>query len=91
MNDEFIRSIIDGNVKTGTQIFMQTDVEELMIAMMEVLEKNVHLVSLADGHSYSHTLQNPPPFDLPTEREVSCRDNGNYDIYRVMVQTNTER
>lgn len=87
LNDEFLHNIVHGRVKAGTKIFVQTDVEELMWAMVEVLEKNKHLVALADGHSFTDTLLNPPPYDLPTEREVSCRENGNFEIFRIMVQT----
>ena len=86
VNDGFIRSIVDGKIKVGTKIFLQTDVEELMVAMVEVLEASP-LVTAAEGHCYTKTLRNPAPYDLPTEREISCAENDNYNIYRLMVQT----
>ena len=88
VNEQFIRNILKGNIAVGTKIFIQTDVEELMLAMVEVLEKNSPLVMLVDGQSFSNTLHNPSPYDLmPTERELSCRENGNNLIHRVMMQT----
>jgi tRNA (guanine-N7-)-methyltransferase len=89
VNEAFIGSIISGQVRAGTRIFIQTDVEDLMGAMVGVLERCAHLVAPAEGHSYSSTLLNPAPYDLPTEREESCRENGNFDIHRIMVRTIT--
>ena len=91
LNTQFIRSLINGGVDEGTRLFVQTDVEELMNAMTEVLEQNSDLVSLTPGQSYDDTLFNPVPFDVPTEREISCRKNGNVKIHKVMVQTKRSR
>lgn len=87
VNEHFVQNIIRGKVALGTKIFLQTDVEELMIAMIEVLQRSSHLVSLVEGQSYTDTFLNPAPYNLPTERELSCRESGNELIYRVMVKT----
>lgn len=89
VNDLFIQSIITGKVAVGTRVFVQTDVEEVMQAVLEVFRSNAHLVAPAPGHCFSTPLLNPAPFDLPTEREISCQENDNFSIYRVMVQTLT--
>ena len=82
VNEYFVHALCT-RLRPGTQIFLQSDVHDVLEDMVHHFSKGGY-VQPAEGHSIHSLLDNPRPFDVLTARERSCLANNNDEIYRML-------
>jgi tRNA (guanine-N7-)-methyltransferase len=82
LTPEFVSSLAL-NMRPGAQLFIQSDVKDVLEDMVAtVMEKSIFFVA-APGYDPASIGDNPTPFDVQTEREISVR-NRNLPVYRML-------
>lgn len=85
VNKEFVTSMAKFT-KAGTNIFLQSDVEDLMNDMISHFSNSRFFDTHSTGkYNVASLCLNPSPFEIQTEREISTLARG-LPIYRMMYQ-----
>jgi tRNA (guanine-N7-)-methyltransferase len=90
LNTELMEIISKYSFVNDTKLFVQSDVKEIMIDMMEHIRNSTYF-SPSSGFAVERLEQNVSPFkeeyNIQTDREISCQ-NRNLPIYRMLYQRN---
>ena len=86
INTLFLNTIA-GFLKENSEIFFQSDVDDLSISTVELIESSSYF-SPCDGYLSASMLTNPNPTGIPTEREISVLKR-NLNVYRMLFRRNS--
>lgn len=93
VNQSFMNILSNYTQKNQTKIFLQSDVEELMLDMVSYFQQSPYF-SPVENYDINTLDKNPNPFNIPTEREISCQkkasqeNNAVVPIYRMLYLRN---
>jgi len=88
VNTSFVQSLAK-LLPPSTQVFVQSDIEELTIDMVSHLSAPGSGFSGVQGYCLEQLSLNPSPFPFQTEREIATLAN-NGPVYRMLFYRNND-
>ena len=85
MNPDLVDSLAK-HLKEGTEVFVQSDIEEVEIDMVNHLQNSKYF-SPAEAFKLEDLEGNPNPFGVETEREIATHRK-NLPVYRMLFKRN---
>lgn len=83
VNTQLVDDIVN-ECKQNTQIFLQSDIQEMTEYMRDTFLENDR-IEVVEGYVIDDLAQNESPFGVQTEREVGVRKNDG-NVYRILVR-----